>query len=110
MNHRVHPAQRVAERGRVGQIAERDLHPHALVAQAARIAHQAADRLAGRGEPAQQRRAHGSGRAGQQDHRPTTTTRQGERSLRWTATSSNPAASIQARISDGLKLRLWLHA
>jgi hypothetical protein len=40
--------------------------------------------------------------------RPTTTTRHGERRLRWTVTSANPASCIQARISDGLKLRLWL--
>jgi hypothetical protein len=43
-------------------------------------------------------------------YRPTTTTRHGERWLRWTVTSPNPASSIQARISDGLKLRLWLEA
>jgi hypothetical protein len=44
------------------------------------------------------------------DHRPTTTTRHGDCRLRWTVTSPNPASSIQARISDGLKLRLWLQA
>ena len=37
----VHAAQRVAERRRVGQVAQRDLDPHALVAEAARVAHQA---------------------------------------------------------------------
>ena len=47
VDHRVHAAQRVAERGRVGEVAERDLHAHALVAQAARVAHQAAHGLAG---------------------------------------------------------------
>ena len=30
MDHGVHAAQRVAERGRIRQVAERDLHPHAL--------------------------------------------------------------------------------
>ena len=64
-----HAAQRVAERRRVGEVAERDLHAHALGAQPARVAHQAAHRLAGRHEPAQQRAPDEPGGAGQQQHR-----------------------------------------
>ena len=43
-------AQGVAEGRRVAEVAERDLHPHALRAEPPRVAHQAADRLA-RGRP-----------------------------------------------------------
>ena len=46
MHDGARPAQRVAEGARVGQVAERDLDAHALGAQAARVADQAADRLA----------------------------------------------------------------
>ena len=44
VDHGVDAAQRVAERGRVGEVAERDLHAHAILAEPARIAHQAAQR------------------------------------------------------------------
>ena len=63
-----HAAQRVAERRRVGEVAERDLDPHALVAQPARVAHQAADRASRRGQPAQQGRADQPGGAGEEEH------------------------------------------
>ena len=63
-----HAAHGVAERRRVGQVAEGDLHAHALVAQAPRVAHQTADRLAAGGQPPQQRRADQAGGAGEQDH------------------------------------------
>ena len=43
-----HAAQGVAERGRVGQVAERDLDAHALVAEPARVAHEAAHGRAAR--------------------------------------------------------------
>ena len=43
-----HAAQRVAEGARVGQVAERDLHADPLGAEAARVADEAADRLAAR--------------------------------------------------------------
>ena len=111
VHHRVDAAQGVAERGRVRQVAERDLNPHALVAEPARVAHEAANRPRLGGEPPQQRGADGSRGPREQDHRrPVSTTRQGERSFRCTSTSPKPASSIQARISDGLKLRLWLQA
>ena len=44
MHDGVDAAQRVAERERIGEVAERDLDADALVAEPARIAHQAADR------------------------------------------------------------------
>ena len=47
VDDRVHSPQGIAKRGRVAQIAERDLHPHALRAEPARVAHQAAHRLRG---------------------------------------------------------------
>ena len=68
MHDRVDPTQRVAERGRVGQVAERDLDAHALVAEAALVAHQGAHGLAVRGEAAQQRGADRAGGARQKDH------------------------------------------
>ena len=111
MDHRVHASQCVSERGRVGQVAERDLDSHALVAEPARVAHEAAHRPRLGGQPPQQRGADGPRGPRQQDHRrPVSTTRQGERSFRCTSTSLKPASSIQPRISDGLKLRLWLQA
>ena len=100
----------MAEGGRVGEVAQGDLHPHALLAQAARVAHEAAHRLAGGDQAAQQRRADRAGGAREQDHRPVTTIRHGERSLRCASTVSKPASSIQPRTSEGLKLRLWLQA
>ena len=44
VHDRVDAAQRVAERGRVREVAERDLHAHALLAEAARVAHERAHR------------------------------------------------------------------
>ena len=110
MNDRADAAQGVAKRGRVGEVAQRDLHPHALLSQPARIAHQAAHRLAGGHQPAQQRRADRPGGAREQDHRPVTTIRHRERTLRCTSTSSKPASRIHALTSEGEKLRLWLQA
>ena len=46
-------AQRVAPRRRVGQVADRELHAHALGAEPPRVAHQAAHRLAARREASQ---------------------------------------------------------
>ena len=40
-----HPAQGVAERARVGQVAQRQLHPHPVGPEPARVAHQAAHGL-----------------------------------------------------------------
>ena len=68
VHDRVHAAHRVAERRRVGQVAERDLHPHALGAQPPRVAHQAAHRAAFGEQAAQQRGADEAGRAGKQQH------------------------------------------
>ena len=61
-------AQRVAEGGRIGEVAERDLHPDPLGPEPARVAHEAAHRLAARGQAAQQRRADRPGGAGEQEH------------------------------------------
>ena len=110
MHDGVDATKRIAKRGRVRQVAERDLHAHALVAEAAWVAHEGAHRPAVGREPAQQGGSDGAGGTREQDHRPTTTTRQGERSLRCDSTSVNPASSIQPRISAGVKLRLWLQA
>ena len=105
-------SQRVAKGGGVGQIPECDLDPHALVAEPVGVAHEATHQRTVRGKPPQQGRPDSARRPRQQDHgrRPTTTTRHGERSLRCSVTSAKPASSIQARISEGLKLRLWLQA
>jgi hypothetical protein len=110
VHDRVDAAERIAKGRWVHQVAERNLHTDALLAEAARVAHESAHRLAVRRETPQQGGSHGAGGSREQDHRPTTTTRQGERSLRWDSTSANPASSIQPRISEGVKLRLWLHA
>ena len=69
MHDRAHAAQRMAKGQRVGEVPERDLHPHPLGAQTARIAHQAPHRLALGRQPAQQRGADQAGGAGEQDHR-----------------------------------------
>ena len=63
-----HAAQGVAKRRRVGEVAERDLHPHALGAQSPRVAHEAAYLGALGEQPAQQGRADQAGRTGQQQH------------------------------------------
>ena len=55
MHDRVDAPQGVAKGGRVGQVAERDLHAHALGAEPPRVAHQAAHLLAFGHEAAQQR-------------------------------------------------------
>ena len=62
------PAQRLAVGARIGQVADRDLDPDALGPQAARIADQAAHRLAARGEAPQQGGADESGGTGEQQH------------------------------------------
>ncbi len=62
------PAHGVAEGGRVGEVAEGDLHPHALGAEPPRVAHEAAHLRAFGQQAAQQRRAHQAGRAGKQEH------------------------------------------
>ena len=61
-------AQRVPERRRIDQVAQRYLHPHALVAEAALVAHQGAYRAAVGGEPAQERGADRSRGAREKDH------------------------------------------
>ena len=68
MDHGPHAAQRVAERGRVGEVAGGELHVHPLRPEPARIAHQAAHRLAARDEPPQHRGAEQAGRSREQDH------------------------------------------
>ena len=70
VHDRPHAAQRMAERRRIREVAERDLDAHARRSQAARIADQAAHGLAARGEPRKQGRSDPSGRAGEQEHRP----------------------------------------
>ena len=69
VDDRVDAAQRVAKRGRVGEVAQRDLHPHALIAEPARVAHEAAHRLPGERQAAEQGGADRAGRAGEQHHR-----------------------------------------
>ena len=51
------------------RVAEGDLHAHALSAEPPGVAHQATHVLVRGDEPAQERRAHDTGRAGQQQHR-----------------------------------------
>ena len=63
-----HAAQRVAKRRRVGEVAERDLHAHAVGPEPPRVADEAADGLAGGGQAAQQRAADEARGAGQQEH------------------------------------------
>ena len=65
----VDAAEGVPEGGGLTEVAERDLDAHPLVAKAARIADEAAHRLGCGGQPPQQRRAHGAGRAREQYHR-----------------------------------------
>ena len=68
VHHGINAPQRVAKGGRVGEVAERDLHAHAHGAEPARVAHQAAYVRPVVDEPAQQRRAHLAGRARKQQH------------------------------------------
>ena len=68
VDHGPHAAQRVAERGRVGEVAGGELHVHPLRPEPARIAHQAAHGLAARDEPPQHRGAEQAGRSREQDH------------------------------------------
>ncbi len=110
MHHGLYTAEGIAKRGRIHEVAERNLHAHALITEPTRVANEGAHRLTVRRQAAQQSGSHGARGTREQDHRPTTTTRQGERSLPWDSTSVNPASSIQPRISDGVKLRLWLQA
>ena len=112
MHDGVHAAQRVAERGRVGQVAERDLDPHPLVAEPARVAHQAAHGLAA---AAASRRSSAEptvpvAPVSRIIARPPDHHAPGRALVAVRPTSVKPASSIQARISDGGKLRAWLHA
>ena len=68
MHDRVDAAERMAERERVGEVSERDLDTHPLGFEPARIAHQAAHRDSGGGQPPQQRQPDRPGCAGQQEH------------------------------------------
>ena len=62
VDHRVHPAEGVAEAARIGQVAQRQLHPHPVRSEPARIAHQAAHRLGPAvGQPPQHRAANRAG-------------------------------------------------
>jgi len=70
MHDGVNAAQRVAEGGRIGEVAESDLHAHALSAQAARVAHQAAHLSAFGDETTQHGGANETCGAGEQQHRP----------------------------------------
>jgi hypothetical protein len=69
MHDRVDAAQRVAKRPRVPEVAERDLDPDPLGAQAPRVSDQAPDRDARGHQTPQQRAADRSRRACQQQHR-----------------------------------------
>jgi NAD-dependent dihydropyrimidine dehydrogenase PreA subunit len=61
-------AHRVAKGRRIGQIAERDLDAHAIWPEPAGIADEAADRLSGGRQAAQQRPSDGTRGTGQQEH------------------------------------------
>jgi hypothetical protein len=61
VNDGLHAAQRMAEGRGIGEIAERDLHPHALGAEPPRIAHQAPDGGPGSGELTEHGPPDGSG-------------------------------------------------
>ena len=81
VDDRVHAAHRVAERRRVGQVAERDLHAHALGPEPARVAHEAADGLARGRQAAQERRADRAGGTREEDQNQCRCSRQGSASL-----------------------------
>ncbi len=68
MDDRVDAPERVAQREVIGEVPERDLDPHPLLAQPARIADQAADGGAGRGQPPEQRAPDRPRGAGQEQH------------------------------------------
>ena len=61
-------AQRVPERGRIGEVAEHELDPHPVGAEAPRIAHQAAHGLRPREQRGEQRGADAAGGTGEQEH------------------------------------------
>jgi hypothetical protein len=61
-------AQGVAERRRIGQVAQRDLHADALGPQPARVAHEAAHGLPRGGQTAQEGGPDEPGGAGEQQH------------------------------------------
>ena len=63
-----HAAQRMPPRRRIGQVADRELHAHALGAQPPRIAHEAAHRLTARREATQHGGSDQSGGTRQQKH------------------------------------------
>jgi hypothetical protein len=64
----VHAAHGVAKRRRVGEVAERDLHAHAVGAELLGVAHQATHGHALGDDPPQQGRAHCPGGAGEEQH------------------------------------------
>ena len=68
VDHGPHAAQRVAERGRVGEVARGQLDVHPLGPEPPRVAHQAAHGLAAADEPPQHRGAEQAGRSREQDH------------------------------------------
>ena len=68
VDDRPHAAHRLAQRPRVGQVADGDLDAHPLGPEAARIADQAADRLAARREAPQERGADEARGAGKEQH------------------------------------------
>src|SRR5947208_3302138 len=68
VDHGADAAQGVAEGLRVREVPESDLDAHALGAQATRVADEAADGLAMRGQAPQEGRAHHAGGTREQDH------------------------------------------
>ena len=70
MNNRVNAAQRVAEGGRVGEVAESDLHAHALRTKPPGVAHEAAHLGAFRHETTEYGGAHETCSAGEEQHGP----------------------------------------
>ena len=68
MDDRPRAAHRLAQRPRVGQVADRDLDAHALGPEPPRVADQAADRLAARRQAPQERGADEARGAGEEQH------------------------------------------
>ena len=70
VHHRPDAAQRVPERGRIGQVAECELDPDPGRAEPSRVADQTPDRRPTGSEARQQRRSDPSRGAGEQEHGP----------------------------------------
>ena len=68
MDDRVHAPQCVAKRGRIGEVAKRDLDAYALIAESPGIPNEAANGKPFRREPPEERRSDSASGSRQQDH------------------------------------------